>query len=212
MERCRDVGMSTGASIILSKRNTKQVRELAQLMRSIGAERFMQLYPLPGLDHGSAPGDSLLEPEDVLGLPPRDLDIDWGQKGLWANPEASTEGALTLAAMQAQGAAEPSPGPRERCLWLRVTADFEVLAPEATERATSLRIANLRDDPPSQVYEGLAGIQWPPDPPSDRELARRYGDTNSRTLYHSKWSLRRKWLDAWRADNDIRWLPLDCYE
>ncbi len=214
MKRCRDVGIDTGASILVLKRNIREVRELAQLMRSLGAEKYMQLYPLPGLGEGPAADDSMLEPEDVLGLPPRDLDIDWGQKGLWADPEASTEAALTRTAMrgQSQSGAEPSPKPQERCLWLRVTADFELLAPEAIDRATSLRIANLRGDLPSQVSERLAGIQWPPDPPADQELARLYGDTNSRTLYHSKWSLRRKWLDAWRADNGIPWLPLDTYE
>jgi hypothetical protein len=213
MKRCRDVGIETGASIIVSKRNTREVRELAQLMRALGAERFMQLYPLPGLGEGPAADDSLLEPEDVLGLPPQGLDVEWGQEDFWADPAAFTEGALTRAAMQdqAQGAMGPSPEPRKRCLWPRVTADFEVLAPEAIERAMSVRIANLRDESPSQVYDRLAGIQWPPDPPSDQELARRYGDTTSRTL-HSMWSVRRKWLEAWRVENGIRWLPVDCYE
>jgi len=210
MRRCRDAGIETGASIILSKRNTKQIRELAQLMRSLGAEKFMQLYPLPGLGNGPTAEDSLLEPGDVVGLPPRDLDIDWGQEDFWADPEAFTEGALTRAAMQDQGqsATPPLPQPRKRSLWLRVNADLEVLAPEAIERGNSLRIADLREDSPSEVYGRLAKLPWPPDPPSDQELASRYGDTTGRTL-HSLWSLRRKWLDAWQIDNDIRWLPPD---
>lgn len=213
MRRCRDAGIETGASIILSKRNTREIRELAQLIRALGAEKFMQLYPLPGLGNGPAAEDSLLDPEDVVGLPPRDLDIDWGQEDFWADPAAFTEGTLTRAAMQdrAQSATPSSPQPRKRCLWLRVMADLEVLAPEVIERGDSLRVANMREDLPSDIYERLAGLPWPPDPPSDHELARRYGDTTGRTL-HSRWSLRRKWLEAWRNESDIRWLPLDCYE
>lgn len=209
MGRCRDAGIETGASIIVSKRNTKHIRELAQLMRSLGAEKFMQLYPLPGLGSGTAAEDSLLEPEDVAGLPPRELDIDWGQEDFWADPEAFTEGALTRAATQAE-TATPSQ-PRKRSLWLRVAADLELLAPEAIERGNCLRIADLREDSPSEMYERLAGLPWPPDPPSDHELAHRYGDTSSRTL-QSIWSVRRKWLEAWRIESGIRWLPLDSYE
>jgi hypothetical protein len=209
--RWREAASATGASIIVSKRNTKEVRELAQLMRSLGAEKFMQLYPLPGLGEGPIADDSILELEDVLGLPPQGLDVEWGQEDFWADPAAFTEGALTRAAMQAKGAEETPPEARQRSLWLRITADFEVLAPEARERADALRVANLRDDSPSEVYERLAGIPWPPDPPSDQELARRYGDTASRKL-HSLWSVRRKWLKEWRIQNGIRWLPLECYE
>jgi hypothetical protein len=209
MMRCRDAGIETGVSIILSRRNTNQVRELAQLTRSLGAERFVQLYPLPGLGDHPAAEDSLLTPEEVAGLPPRDLDADWGPQELWADPAAFTEGALTQAAMQIEAATPPQP-PKRR-LWLRVMADLELLAPEAVERGNALRVADLREDSPTEAYERLAGLPWPPDPPWDQELARRYGDTSSRIL-HSRWSLRRKWLDAWRIEKNVRWVPLDCYE
>jgi hypothetical protein len=209
MTRCRDAGLGTGASIILSKRNPGEVRELAQLMRSLGAQRFMQLYSLPGLGQGAVLDDSELELEDIVGLPPRDLDIDWAPKAFWDDPAAFTEGALTKAAIEASP--PPSAESHARNLWLRVTADFDLLAPETIESGNAIHVGNLRDDAASDVYDRLAALPWPPDPPSDQELARRYGDPTGRTLL-SKYGVRHRWLEAWRTSQGIQWLPKGCYE
>ena len=61
-------------------------------------------------------------------------------------------------------------------------------------------VANLRMDSPETVYRKLASVDVPPAPPPDAELARRYGDPDSRKVHTRPDSLRRKWLHAWMAE------------
>jgi RNA polymerase sigma-70 factor (ECF subfamily) len=213
MKRCRDAGIETGANIMVSTRNTGQVKDLALLIRSLGAERFIPTYAAGRVRQWPAYEDIRPEPEDLVGLPPQGLDVNWGYQEFWANLEAFTEGALTRAAVEAgRGtAACRLSEQKKRGLWIWVAPNLDMLMRSASsqETAPTPRLANLRDDSPAHVHETLRNIQWPPDPPSDAELARRYGDTESRKVYMSLGHLRRNWLEAWRAENNIPWLPFD---
>jgi hypothetical protein len=75
-------------------------------------------------------------------------------------------------------------------------------------------LANLKENTPEDIYQVLADLEWPPEPPSDAELAKRYGNAEGRKVFVGMWDfrdglyhVRQKWLEAWRADNNISWLP-----
>lgn len=64
-------------------------------------------------------------------------------------------------------------------------------------------VANLRTDSPETVYRKLAALDMPLAPPADADLARRYGDANSRKVHTRPGSLRRKWLHAWMTERRV---------
>lgn len=206
MERCRTAGIETGANIIVSTRNVGEVRELAELILSLGAERFIPTYPLAASSHHWAEYDVIHPtPEDLIGLPPQGMEVNWGMRAFWANPEAFTEAALAQAALVDEA---EQPVDTQRRLALCVMPNFDLLIQETTESPT-VQIANLKNETPAQVYEKLGTLEWPPAPPPDAELARRYGDLTNRKVYTGLWLLRQKWLQAWKSEHGITWLPMD---
>ena len=211
MKRCREAGIETGANIIVSTRNTGEVRELAGLIRSLGAERFVPTYVCGWSRQWPAYEDIRPEPDDLVGLPPEGLDVNWGYRDFWGSPDTFTEGALTRSAAGASAPARPLPEEKKRtlCIWVAPNLDVLIQSAPQQENAATQQLANLRKNSPAHVHETLRSIPWPPDPPSDAELARRYGDTASQKVYMSPRPLRWKWLEAWRAENGIPWLPFD---
>ena len=214
MERCRKAGIETGANLIVTPRNTGEIAELAALVRSLGGERFVPTYPFCWWvepEHANL----WPEPEDLVGLPPEGLDVNWGKRDFWSNPEAFTEAALVRRAIEA-GEGEVSPSEADdskRSLALWVWPNLDLLINDSRPVPT-VRLANLRTDRPEKVYQALSNLEWPPDPPSDAELANRYGEAKSRKVFLGMWDVRnglyhvrQKWLEAWRLDNDIPWLP-----
>jgi RNA polymerase sigma-70 factor (ECF subfamily) len=213
MQRCREAGIETGANILVTTRNTREIAELATLVRSLGGERFVPTYPFCWWvrpEHA----DLQPEPEDIVGLPPEGLDVNWGYQDFWSDPEAFTEAGLVRHAIKGgEGAdADQDLGASKRALDLWVSPNLELLID--TRPVASQRVANLEQDSPEQVYQALANLAWPPYPPSDADLAKRYGDPRSRKVFLGMWDfrsglshVRRKWLEAWRAERDIPWLP-----
>jgi hypothetical protein len=199
MERCAAAGLETGANIIVSTRNVGEIAELGSLIRSLGGERFVPTYVEPWT---TSPVYEAIrpEPEDLAGLPPAGLDVNWGYRTFWADPAAHTEGALTRAAQEAVPSPDtPAPESGERSLSLFVTADLELQVGTWWEPPLR-RVANLRDDAPDEVRRRLVALEPAPEPPPDAELAARYGDLAGRKVYMSVAGLRRKWLAAWRAE------------
>ena len=99
--------------------------------------------------------------------------------------------------------------PRRPNLW--VSPDLSLRIQDSP--APRALVAHLRNDGPEVVYGKLVKLAWP-DPPSYAELARRYGDPTSRKVFFGSWDYRNglgmvrlKWLDAWRKENNIPWLP-----
>jgi len=175
MKRCREAGIGIGANIIASTRSTQEVRELAELVLSMGgggAGTFIPLYILGWSRRHPAYEQIRPEPEDLVGLPPAGMEVNWGYSTFWVNPAACTEGAVTRAALE--GAEDTRP--ERRFMWtygglgIWVASNLDVLR-EDYEGLPTQRIANLRDDSPEQVHERLANLEQPPDPPSYAELA-----------------------------------------
>ena len=207
MERSREAGIETGANIILSTCNVGEVRELAQTTLSLGAERLVPLYVFIWSRHWPEYEEIRPIPEEVAGLPPEELEVNWGRKAFWENPEAFTEGALTRAAIASEHTTyDYAEITRRPTLWVAPNLDLLLRVNDAP----GVRLANLRTDDPVQVYRRLAGIEWPAPPPPDAELARRYGDLTGRKL-HALPSLRQKWLAAWQQESGAPWLPLIAY-
>lgn len=199
MERCATAGLETGANIIVSTRNVAEIAELGSLVRSLGGERFVATYVESWT---TSPVYEAIrpEPEDLAGLPPAGLDVNWGYRTFWADPAAHTEGALTRAALEAAPSPDtPAPDSGERSLSLFITADLELQAGVLWEPPLR-RVANLRDDALDEVRRRLVALEPTPEPPPDAELAARYGDLAGRKVYMSVAGLRRKWLAAWRAE------------
>lgn len=214
MERCREAGIETGANIIVSTRNTGEIAALATLVRSLGGERFVPTYPF-SWSVPSEYADLQPEPEDLVGLPPEGLDVNWGYRDFWTDPAAFTEAAHVKRAAEAteEAPAEVKAAAPTRSLHLWISASLDVLMQDARPRPR-VRVGNLRDNSAQRLHETLASLAWPPTPPSDAELARRYGDATSRKVffgtldYHrGRHLVRQKWLETWRAENDLPWLP-----
>ena len=211
MKRCRQAGIETGANIIVTTRNTSEIAELGALVRRLDGERFVPTYPFCWRvepEHANLQP----EPENLVGLPPEGLDVNWGYRDFWSDPEAFTEGALVRRAIEA-GEGEAVAGSEKRRLHLWVWPNLDLLVNDSRP-VPSQRLANLNSDPPEKVYEALINLEWPPDPPSEAELARRYGDRKSRKVFYGTpdyhnglGTVRQKWLEAWRADKRIAWLP-----
>jgi RNA polymerase sigma-70 factor (ECF subfamily) len=208
MERCREAGVETGANIIVSTRNTGEVAELATLVCSLGAERFVPTYVMVWSSQWPEYEEVRPRPADLAGLPPDGLDINWGKHDFWADPRACTESALAQAAL----AETPSRGPEPQSEWrpeppLWVTPELEVRAFSIHDDGPGAVLCDLRRDSPEVVYERIAKPQQPPRLPSNRELAERYADTESQQVHMGRSWVKVKWLEAWRAENDIPWLP-----
>jgi RNA polymerase sigma-70 factor (ECF subfamily) len=209
MERCAAVGLETGANVVVSTRNAQQLADLSRLVRGLGAERYVPTYAQWWTPAGHAYEAIRPEPRHLAGLPPAGLDANWGYREFWQDPGAHTEAALVREAIEATPARPVAPAhapAEERTLSLIVGANLDV---HAGEWWGHLRhgIANLRVDSPETIYQKLAALEPPPAPPSDAELARRYGDLNSRKVHTRLHSVRRKWLHAWRSEHQIPWLP-----
>ena len=210
MRRCREVGIATGANIIVSTRNVGEIGELGQLILSLGAESFIPIYPFAATRRQWTEYDAIHPtPEDLSGLPPQDFEVNWGKTAFWAKPAAFTEAALVKAVLAGEiGDAGGWPGETTRKLSLWVAPNFDLFVRQHS-LIPSHRLANLKQDTPAQVHEKLVNLQWPPERPSDAELARRYGDADSQKVYIGLWSLQRKWLEMWQEENKIPWLPWD---
>jgi hypothetical protein len=207
LERCAAVGLETGVNIVVSVRNVKEIGEIAERVRALGAERFVPTYvagwsPLRGLYESIRP-----EPADLHGLPPAGLDVNWGYASFWADPESHTEAALTRAAMV--GPQRDSNGERREGtdgeLPLFVDAKLDVFVGSLVAPPV-VKLANLWNEQPEEIYAKLIALEWPPTPLGDAELASRYGDSASRKVHMSCTSLRRKWIAAWRAEHQLSWL------
>jgi RNA polymerase sigma-70 factor (ECF subfamily) len=211
MERCREAGIAAGANLTVTTRNTGEFAELGALVRSLGSGRFVPTYPFCWWvepEHANLQP----EPDDLVGLPPEGLDVNWGYRDFWSDPEAFTEGALVRRAIES-GDEEQASGCERRRLNLWVWPNLDLLVNDSRPVPTQ-RLANLNTDPPQKEYDVLANLEWPPDPPSDAELARRYGDPKSRKVFYGTpdyhnglGTVRQKWLEAWRVDQRITWLP-----
>lgn len=205
--RCSVVGLETGVNIVVSTRNTRQIGELGQRVRALGAEQFVPTYVACWSPSSTEYEAIRPEPEDLAGLPPAGLDVNWGYASFWAEPEAFTEGALTRAALNSVAwlGAEPQEERHERELPLLVDAKLDVFVGSPAAPPVML-VANLRRDTPEGVYVKLMRLEWPPRSPSNAELAARYGDTGSREVHPDLISVRRKWVAAWRAEQRLPWL------
>ncbi|MGH2370761.1 MAG: hypothetical protein ACRDI2_21500, partial [Chloroflexota bacterium] len=206
------------ANLVVSTRNTGEIGDLDQLVRTLGGERFVPTYVEPWSTN-LAYETIRPEPKDLEGLPPEvpadGLDVNWGYRQFWADPAACSEGALTRTAAET-GAPTGEPtedvtdGSRERRLSLFVDAGLDLYVgyvyAGGVINLAGARVANLRDDPPEEVREKLLSVEWPPEPPPDADLARRYGDPNGRRVFMSQAGLRRKWLEAWRAEHGLPWI------
>ncbi len=218
MKHSREAGIETGANIIVTTRNTDEIAELAALVRSLGGERFVPTYPFCWWVR---PEHADLQPEakDLVGLPPEGLDVNWGYRDFWSDTEAFTEAAHVKRAVETREETRPhsKAADTNRHLHLWISPDLDVFINDTRPRPT-VRLGNLRDDSTQTLHETLANLAWPPAPPSDAELAKRYGDSKSRKVfygqldYHSGlYMVRRKWLEAWRAENDIPWVPFQWW-
>ncbi len=214
MERCRAAGIQTGANLIVTTRDTDEIAELGRLIRSLGAERFVPTYPFCWWVR---PEHADLQPEaaDLVGLPPQGPDVNWGYQDFWSDPQAFTEAAHVKRAGEATEEAPPQgeASDTKGRLHLWVSPGLDVLIND-TRPVPTTRVGNLRGETPQQLYETLAGLEWPPCPPPDAELAKRYGDSKSRKVFYGQldhhsglYMVRRKWLESWRVANGIPWLP-----
>lgn len=206
MERCREAGIETGANIIVSTRNTGEIAELAALIRSLGGERFVPAYVLPSSAQWPEYEEIRPKPDDLAGLPPEGLDVNWGYRDFWADPRSYTESALARVALaESEGAEVQSEGKPEPPLW--VTPELEVRAFSIHDDGPGVVLCDLRHDSAEVVYERIAEAPQPPRLPSDRELAERYADTKSQRVHMGRSWVKVKWLEAWRVDQRIAWLP-----
>jgi len=213
MERCRDAGIETGANNIVTTRSAREAGEVAMLVRSLGGERFIPTYPF--VPDRKEQEDLQPEPDDLAGLPPEGLDVNWGYRDFWADPEAFTEAALVQRAIEAgdgpEGSEAQATARRRLNLWVWPNLGLRI---QDSRLFPHIEVAHLRRDPPEAVYRKLVEMKWPPEPPSGAELARRYGDAASRKVFCGSWdyrngmgAVRLKWLEAWRRDRGIPWLP-----
>jgi RNA polymerase sigma-70 factor (ECF subfamily) len=214
MKRCREAGIETGGNILVSKRNVGEVRELSRFIRSLGAERFQPTFVLIYSPTWPEYGEIRPEPEDLAEVRPDGLDANWGGGGFWerfhADPEAFTEAALTRAAIDDPQAQQPwELHMKMHGLW--VTPDLDLLR-SGMEDEPFERLGNLRRDTPEQLYQKVTALRLPAVLPSDAELARHYGDLSSRKVYGARRPLRRKWLEAWKVEHNVVWLPYEAYQ
>jgi RNA polymerase sigma factor (sigma-70 family) len=210
MARCREAGIETGAGIIVSTGNAGEIAELAGVIRSLGAEQFIPTYVSGWSPDLIEYEDIRPEPEDLAGLPPGGMDVNWGYQDFWADVPGHTEAALTRAAISQKAQPAPSAEIKHRTLDLWVAPNLDLFYSEHG-RPPRTKLANLRADSPEQVYQRLRDIAWPPPGPLDGELAERYGDVASRKLHMGLGWLRCKWLAAWQEENQITWLADDRF-
>jgi hypothetical protein len=204
LERCAAVGLETGVNIVVSTRNTREIGELGDRVRALGAEQFVPTYVAAWSPSSSLYERIRPEPHELAGLPPVRQDVNWGYASFWDEPAAFTEGALTRGALNTRS--ELVDEGHERQLPLLVDANLDVFV-GSPAAPPLMRMANLRRDRPEEVHAKLAWLEWPPRPPSDAELAARFGDADSRKVHPDLISVRRKWMTAWRAEQPLTWLP-----
>ncbi len=213
MTRCREAEIATGANILVSTRNAREARELARLIISLRGETFVPAHLLGYSPRRPEYEEIRPEPEDLAEIRLDEVGVQWGGGDFWpkfhADPESFTEGALTRAAIEDPEAQQPR-APSMRTLSLWVGADFTLSVPEH-HHVPGLRIGNLRRDTPERLYQTLVDLHWPSPLPSDAELAKRYGDTQSRKVHGSRASVRARWLAAWKAEHGVEWLPEEAY-
>ena len=208
MRRCREVGIETGANIIVSTRSVQQVRPLAELILSLGAERFIPTYVMvwdkawPQFE-GIRPA-----PEELDGLPPSGMDVNWGYRDFWADPAAFTEAVLTRRAIEGASERDTRGGkPAGRSLPLWVASNLDLMIKDHHGSGSSEPVANLREVTSEDLYRTLVEVSWPPDPPPDAVLAKQFGDQNGGEV-HMGWSwIRRKWIECWQAEHGVPWVP-----
>jgi RNA polymerase sigma-70 factor (ECF subfamily) len=208
-DRVRAAGINFGGNVIASTRNASELRHISQLYRAHGSGKYVVTY-VAGWGRCHLEYEEIRpEPEDLEGATPDGLDVIWLKEDFWANPAAFTEAALTRRALEGETPEREAlrREAKRRSLSLWIYPNFDVLLCDPC--VPGVKVANLKEDRPQQVYGKLANVAWPPDAPLLRELADRYGDRESRKVHSSLWSVRWKWLEAWRAENNIPWLPFD---
>jgi len=208
MRRCRDAGIETGANVIVSTRSAGEVRPLAELILSLGAERFIPTYVMVWDKAWPQFEPIRPRPEELGGLPPAGMDVSWGYREFWADPAAFTEEALTRKAIEGgseRDARADKPTGRSLPLW--VASNLDLTVKDHHGSGSSEPVANLREVTPEDLYRTLVEVCWPPDPPPDAVLAKQYGNQEGRKV-HMGWSwIRRKWLECWQAEHGIPWVP-----
>jgi len=208
MERCREVGIETGANTIVTTRNATEIAELAAQVRSLGGERFVPTYVLVWSKQWAEYEEIRPQPEDLADLPPEGLDVNWGYDDFWAAPESHTERALARAALENRGREDEAEQPeRESAITLWVTPKLEVRAFSIHDDGPGLTLCSLRKDPVDLIHKQIAEAPRPPRLPSDGELAEHYANTGSQKVHMGMSWVKAKWLEPWRADQRIAWLP-----
>lgn len=199
-------GIGPNWFIIFSKRSVSEIAMLAETVVNIRAPHGAQL-PLYPYHHTDPVREEALspEPEDVLANPlPQDPRFVWRiPDGFWENPEQFTEASWIRQTLESTEPGKPGEE-RTRTLQIWITPALDVYTYDDRPR---VKLANLRTGSAKQVYQALANTPWPPAPPTDQELAQRYGNAQSRKLYHRFDSMRHKWLRSWQQEHHLPWLP-----
>ena len=205
LERAAEVGLSRGANVIVSTRSITEVSALIELIYSYRTDKADPRGASVYVPHWSpfSPRYERLRPKpEHLAALPADLTGKLTPAAFWSNPELFTEAALTRQAAEAGGASESesrtAPGAPRPDHGFLVNADMDVLV-RVGDGPTVQRVANLREEAPEQIYATLAALPPLPTAPSDAELARRFGNRRSQSLYRDLTGLRRKWLHRWDA-------------
>jgi RNA polymerase sigma-70 factor, ECF subfamily len=201
---CTEMGIAAGANLLLTKHSAKEVTQLCELFA--GPLSSFLAYPLAPAQDDDVEEDIYCEPEDLVGLPPKDPGLVWHESDVYKNPEAFTEAALTRAALESglakdtehRGSGLDSP----TVFW--VDANLELLRPDF-DWNPKWPISNLGKEPSQKLYEVLVNLPWPPEPPSYRELAQRYGNLSNRKMASAN-VLKGKWIKCWLRDNNTPWM------
>lgn len=208
MDLCHEAGVEVSTNLMVTTRNLDEVDEAVRVFREHGGG-WLAVYPP---DKTYPPYEAIRpEPTDLNGLHPEGWkttpESALTYADFWKDPTTHTEGALTTEALEDDSTALADwygPPLDRHAPTLSVDASFDLHAGTIWERPT-LRIGNLRDDPPATLHQAIAALQVPK-PPPDHELASRYGDLDGTKVYLSRAVLRTKWVRQWRAESHIAWL------
>jgi RNA polymerase sigma-70 factor (ECF subfamily) len=207
-DRVRAVGIDFGGNVIASTRNAGELRDISRLYRAHGSGKHVVTYVAGWMWCYQEYEDIRPKLEDLAGVTPEGIDAVWLNEDFWGSPSAFTEAALIRRVMDGEAPEREMPRGEERkhSLIIWIYPNFDILLYDPC--VPRVKVANIKEDTPEQVYEKLANLAWPLDPPPLKELAELYGDKESRKVYNSFWGVGMKWLDAWQQENGVKWVPL----
>jgi hypothetical protein len=206
LELAADVRVSPGANVIVSTRSVAEVGAVVDLVYSYRTNpespRGVSVY-VPWWSPFSPRYERLRpKPEHLAAVPP-DGSGRLRPAEFWSDPESFTEGALTRQAIESDSAdasdaseSRESAGAALPGRGFLVNPRMDVLV-RVADGPEVRRVANLREQSPERLYDTFASLAPAPVPPSDAELARRFGNRRSRALYRELAGLRRKWVHRW---------------